>query len=170
VFGGDDERASVELDGLWERVKAEEKAGNADAGGGRVLGGVPLALPALSRALKLQDKAARVGFDWPDMVPVFGKIREEIEELEDATNLEVPSRRKIAEELGDLLFVMANLARHMRIDPEDALRHANAKFARRFEQIEARLAAQSRTPAESDLAEMDRLWDEVKREENSGGE
>lgn len=169
VFGPGDERGEVDLDGLWERVKAKEKGDGEKSGEANILDGVPLALPALSRALKLQDKAAKVGFDWPDMEPVFEKVREEIEELEDATNLENPSRRKIAEEFGDLLFVMANLARHMRIDPEDALRHANAKFVRRFGAIEKRLAAEGRSPDESTLEEMDSLWDEIKREEQSGG-
>ena len=164
VFGSDEERANFNPDGFWERIKAEEKVGKPTADES-VLDGVPLALPALVRAIKLQDKAARVGFDWPDMEPVLDKIREEIGELEDATSLENPSREKIAEEYGDLLFVVANLGRHLQIDPEDALRSGNAKFIRRFGQVEAKLKAKGKTPEQSDLAEMDALWDEVKDDE-----
>jgi len=124
-----------------------------------------LALPALVRAVKLQNKAARVGFDWPSMEPVLDKIREEIGELEDATTLENPSREKIAEEYGDLLFVVANLGRHLQVDAENTLRRANAKFIHRFGQIEDLLKAKGKTPEQSDLAEMDALWDEVKARE-----
>ena len=161
VFGSDEERAKFNPDGFWERIKAEEKSGKFSAVES-VLEGVPLALPALVRAIKLQNKAARVGFDWPDMEPVLDKIREEIGELEEATNLENPSHEKIAEEYGDLLFVVANLGRHLQIEPEDALRRANTKFIRRFGQVEALLKARGKTPEQSDLAEMDALWDEVK--------
>ena len=174
VFGSDKERAEADLDGLWERVKGQENArkqtsGASDGNARGVLEGVPIALPALVRALKLQDKAARVGFDWPSMEPVFDKIREETGELEHAVSHENPSREKIAEEFGDLLFVLANLGRHLQIDPEDALRRANAKFVRRFEAVEKLLAAKGKTPAQSDLAEMDALWDEVKRKEKTHG-
>ncbi len=171
VFGDEQERANVDLDGLWERMKAQEKAadqsGSAPPAGdeGGVLTEVPLALPALVRAVKLQDKAARVGFDWPSMKPVFEKAREEFAELEDALSNGSGNREDIAEEFGDLLFVMANLARHLKLDPEDALRQANAKFIRRFAAIEARLAQDGRTPESSDLEEMDRLWNEAKLSE-----
>ncbi len=161
VFGSDEERANFNPEGFWERAKAEEKSGKPSPGQS-VLDGVPLALPALVRAIKLQDKAARVGFDWPDMEPVLDKIREEIAELEDATTLENPSREKIAEEYGDLLFVVANLGRHLQVDPEDVLRKANAKFIRRFGGVEELLKARGKTPEQSDLKEMDALWDEVK--------
>jgi MazG family protein len=164
VFGSDEERANFDPEGFWERAKAQEKSGNS-SGDESVLSGVPLALPALVRAVKLQNKAARVGFDWPSMEPVLDKIREEIGELEDATNLENPSREKIAEEYGDLLFVVANLGRHLQVDAEDALRRANAKFIRRFGQIEDLLKAKGKTPVQSDLKEMDALWDEVKARE-----
>ncbi|MCH8240118.1 MAG: nucleoside triphosphate pyrophosphohydrolase [Proteobacteria bacterium] len=170
VFGDAAERAAVDLDGLWERLKGQEKARKQTSGVSRgVLEGVPRALPALVRAIKLQDKAARVGFDWPSMEPVFEKIREETAELEHAVSHENPNREKIAEEFGDLLFVLANLGRHLHIDPEDALRRANAKFVRRFEEIERMLAARGKTPEGSDLEEMDRLWDEVKRREETRG-
>jgi MazG family protein len=165
VFGTDEERANFDPEGFWERAKAQEKSGK-DTPDKSVLDGVPLALPALVRAIKLQNKAARVGFDWPDMEPVLDKIREEIGELEDATNLENPSREKITEEYGDLLFVVANLGRHLQIDPEDVLRKANAKFIRRFGGVEELLKARGKTPDQSDLAEMDALWDEVKAGES----
>jgi MazG family protein len=164
VFGSDEERANFDPEGFWERIKAEEKSGKSSSEKS-VLEGVPLALPALIRAIKLQNKAARVGFDWPSMEPVLDKIREEIGELEDATTLENPSREKIAEEYGDLLFVVANLGRHLQVDAEDALRRANAKFIHRFGQIEDLLKAKGKTPEQSDLAEMDALWDEVKARE-----
>jgi len=166
VFGSDEERAAVELDGLWDRIKAEEReAKGFKADTPSALDGVPLALPALSRAVKLQDKAAGVGFDWPDMQPVFDKMREEIGELEEATNLEVPSRRKISEEYGDLLFVMANLARHLDIDAETSLRQANAKFMRRFAGVEKRVRESGDPVEETSLETLDGYWNEVKAEE-----
>lgn len=139
----------------WETIKARERAG-ADQKG--VLDGVALGLPALTRAIKLQNRAARVGFDWPDATHVLDKITEEAAELTAATD---PAHR--AEEFGDLLFAMANLARHLDIDPEDALRKANTKFTRRFNRIEAALAGQGRHPRDSNLAEMDALWNAAKR-------
>ena len=165
VFGSDEERANFNAEGFWERIKSQEKSDKSSertSSDAHVLEGVPLALPALVRAIKLQNKAARVGFDWPDMEPVLEKIREEIGELEDATNLENPSREKISEEYGDLLFVVANLGRHLQVEPEDALRRANAKFIRRFGHVEQLLKEKGKTPEQSDLAEMDALWDEVK--------
>ena len=128
-----------------------------------VLDDVPLPLPALTRAVKLQHKAAKVGFDWPSLAPVLAKMREELGELEAAA--QSGDTAHTAEEFGDLLFVMANVARHMKIDPEDALRSANQKFTRRFHRIEALLAQVGKTPVQSDLAEMDTLWEQAKREE-----
>jgi nucleoside triphosphate diphosphatase len=128
-------------------------------------------MPALTRAVKLQDKAARVGFDWPSLAPVLDKLKEELSELEQAVAAAgsgAPDRSEIEEEFGDLLFVVANVARHLKIDPEGALRSANHKFIRRFGRIEALLAAQGRSPAQSTLAEMDRLWDKAKAEEREG--
>ncbi len=140
--------------------------------GGSALDGVPLPLPALMRAVKLQSKAARVGFDWPSLAPVLDKLKEELAELEEAIagaggamGSNPQGLTPIAEELGDLLFVVANVARHLDVDPEAALRSANHKFTRRFGAIERKLAAHVRTPAQSTLAEMDRLWDEAKAEE-----
>jgi MazG family protein len=161
--------------GTWERIKAEEKATRGDAARGAkdeaasLLDDVPVALPALTRAVKLQKKAARVGFDWPSLGPVLAKIEEEIGELKAAIAEEREARgapsQKITEEFGDLLFVMANVARHLGVDPEGALRDANAKFVRRFRSIEAALRAEGRTPEDSTLEEMDQLWDEAKAAE-----
>ncbi|MEM7643290.1 MAG: nucleoside triphosphate pyrophosphohydrolase [Pseudomonadota bacterium] len=140
----------------WEAMKARERTG-------RTLDSVALGLPGLTRAVKLQNRAARVGFDWPETGQVLDKLREEAAELVAAR--ETLSQDEIADEMGDLLFVMANLARHLGVDPEAALRGANGKFVRRFEAIEDALAADGRTPADSDLAEMDTLWDAAKAAE-----
>ncbi|WP_316013140.1 nucleoside triphosphate pyrophosphohydrolase [Roseobacter sp. HKCCA0434] len=162
VFGdapGRDARAQV---ADWERIKAEERAA-AGRTRTRTLDGVALGLPALTRAVKLQNRAARVGFDWPETVQVLDKLLEESRELVEARDT-LPHSEQVAE-FGDLMFVMANLARHLDIDPEAALRGANAKFQRRFEAIEDALAEDGRAPAESDLAEMDALWTAAKRAE-----
>jgi MazG family protein len=169
--------------GTWERIKAEEKAtrGSANRGdaargagdeAGSLLDDVAVALPALTRAVKLQKKAARVGFDWPSLAPVLAKIEEEIAELKSAIADEkreaaVPASKKVNEEFGDLLFVMANVARHLGVDPEGALRDANAKFVRRFRSIEAALRAEGRTPEDATLEEMDQLWEEAKAGETA---
>ena len=159
VFGDQSrDKSSDQQTSDWEAIKATERA-NADQT--RALDGVALGLPALTRAVKLQKRAARVGFDWPEIDQVLDKVREEILELTEADN---PKHQH--EEFGDLMFVMANLARHMKIDPEQSLRDANYKFYRRFNSIEDKLHAKGSAPARSNLAEMDALWDEVKREEN----
>ncbi len=157
VFGAESrDKTAAQQTADWEAVKAAER------GPARTLDGVALGLPALTRAVKLQNRAARVGFDWPSTAEVVDKIAEEARELVEARDL---SAAAAAEEFGDLLFVMANLARHLKIDPEAALRAANAKFARRFARIEDWLAETGRRPADSDLAEMDALWDRAKAEE-----
>lgn len=155
VFGDAEARAAGVAKGFWEANKAKERAATGKDKE-RLLSTVALALPALSRALKLQAKAAKVGFDWPAVDFVYDKINEEVAELREAP----PEKR--GEELGDLLFVVANLARHYGVDPEAALRGANAKFERRFAHIEDALKARGKTPVQSDLAEMDALWDEAK--------
>ena len=136
-----------------------------------MLDDVPVTMPALTRAIKLQHKAAKVGFDWPSIAPVFDKIREEIGELEAEVvgQDRAANADRIIDEYGDLLFVMANLARHLDIDPEAALRHTNQKFTRRFKGVEAALRAAGKTPEQSDLAEMDALWNKVKRAEKNAG-
>jgi len=167
VFGTAEERAAGAAPGFWDRIKAQEKGDEASTGS--LLDEVPTALPALTHAIKLQNKAAKVGFDWPSLSPVLAKLKEELAELEDAIAKSAAgsetSARAIDEELGDLLFVVANLARHLKLDPEASLRAANQKFVGRFRYIEERLAADGRTPSDSDLAEMDALWDDAKAKE-----
>ena len=146
----------------WEAIKAAERAGRAE---GRVLDGVAMGLPALTRALKLQKRAARVGFDWPSTDEVLDKIIEEARELVEAR--QTLTQDEIADEFGDLMFVMVNLGRHLGLDAEATLRGANAKFTRRFGRIEDWLAERGVTPAQSNLAEMDALWNRAKTEERT---
>ena len=161
VFGDETRDKSAEQQVKdWETVKAAERAGNAQQG---ALEGVALGLPALLRAVKLQKRAARVGFDWPDISQVVDKIVEEAGELSEARD--TLGQQEIEEEFGDLLFVMANLARHLNIEPESALRQANIKFERRFAGVEAKLADLGKRPEQSSLEEMDALWDAVKVDE-----
>jgi len=162
VFGDENRDKSAEQQTIdWEKIKAAERATEGPTG---ALDGVAVNLPALTRAVKLQKRAARVGFDWPDMDGVLDKIVEEAAELREAADLTYEDQ---VEEYGDLMFVMANLARHLKIDPEEALRAANTKFQRRFAGVEAKLAEMGKTPSQSDLAEMDSLWDQVKVDERS---
>ena len=161
VFGDESRDKSAEQQTAdWEAIKAAERAGKAQQG---ALDGVAVGLPALLRAYKLQKRAARVGFDWPEVDQVLDKIAEEARELVEAR--ESLPQHKIEEEMGDLLFVMANLARHLDVDPEAALRRANGKFTRRFASIEAALAKRGKRPEESTLEEMDALWDAAKAAE-----
>ena len=165
VFGDASHRSAAEQTVAWEAIKAEERARKAAKKTG-VLDGVPAGLPAMTRSVKLTARAARVGFDWPSTTDVLDKLREELAELE--VEIAAGDAAKAREELGDLLFVCANLARKLDVEPEDALRAANAKFARRFAFIEAALAKTGRGPDQSDLAEMDGLWNEAKRVERQG--
>lgn len=144
----------------WEEIKAAERGAKAQ---NRTLEGVALGLPALTRAVKLQKRAARVGFDWPDTSHVLDKIIEEAGELIEARDM--LTQDQVAEEFGDLMFVMANLARHLDVDPEAAVRATNEKFTRRFNAVEDVLAAQGKTPSQSNLVEMDAIWDAVKLSE-----
>jgi ATP diphosphatase len=161
VFGSESrDKSPAQQTADWERIKSAERDGRG------TLDGVALALPALVRAAKLQDRAARVGFDWPSAAGVAAKIAEEAGELARAQAAGAPG--EVAEEFGDLLFALTNLGRHLGIDPEAALRAANAKFERRFAAVEAALAARGRRPAESDLAEMDALWNRARAEERGG--
>lgn len=143
----------------WEALKAKERKGQ------RTLDGVAMALPGLTRAVKLQNRAARVGFDWPSTDQVLDKLVEETREVVEARDTLGPE--ELTEEIGDLIFVLANIARHLNVDPEAALRGANAKFTRRFARIEDLLAAAGKTPADSNLAEMDALWDQAKAEDKA---
>ena len=163
VFGNESrEKSSTQQVADWEKIKAAERATKSDTPA-KTLDGIALNLPALTRAVKLQKRAARVGFDWPDISGVTDKISEEIAELAEARATKTHVDQ--VEEYGDLMFVMANFARHLNIDPEEALRAANKKFQRRFEGVEQKLAAMGKTPAQSNLDEMDALWDAVKQDE-----
>ncbi len=160
VFGTQSrDKTAAQQTADWEAQKAAER------GAARTLDGVALSLPALTRALKLQNRAARVGFDWPSTADVLDKLTEEAAELVEARD--TLTQAEITEEMGDLLFVMANLARHLNVDPEAALRAANQKFTRRFQRIEDGLAEAGKTPSDSDLAEMDRLWNRAKAEDKA---
>ncbi|TKD17373.1 nucleoside triphosphate pyrophosphohydrolase [Rhodobacter capsulatus] len=159
VFGDESRvKSAAQQTEDWEKIKSAERAAKAETG---VLDGVALGLPALTRALKLQKRAARVGFDWPSTAEVVAKIVEEAQELVEARDTLGPE--EIAEEYGDLMFVMVNLGRHLGLEAEACLRAANGKFTRRFAFIEAELAKAGKRPADSDLAEMDALWDAAKR-------
>ena len=167
VFAGASIESADAQTAEWEAQKRSERDAKAKARGDlpSVLDDVPAALPALARAVKLQKRAARVGFDWPDVSGVLDKLAEEIEELrveQAAENTEA-----MAEELGDVLFAWTNLARHHKIDPETALRSANAKFERRFRRIEALLAAENRRPDDADLEDLEALWSQTKTEERA---
>jgi ATP diphosphatase len=162
VFGDAGSHTPQAVEGLWERIKAEEKAARGEAGPQGALAGVPVGLPALTRALKLQAKAGKVGFDWNDPHAVLRKIREEADEIEAALD---DDAAHAATEVGDLLFAAVNLARHLRADPEAVLRQTNQKFERRFAAIEQALAARGKKPQDATLAEMDALWDEAKARE-----
>jgi nucleoside triphosphate diphosphatase len=170
VFADSDGKvAASDVKGTWERIKAEEKAERAagrppeKAAHTSLLSDVKTGQPALSRAMELQRKASSVGFDWNDPRAVLHKIREEADEIEAA--LDQGDAKQLADETGDLLFALVNLARHVGADPEMALRGTNAKFERRFAFIERALATQGRSLEGASLAEMDALWNEAKREE-----
>ena len=161
VFAEEAARGTAEAQkARWEDIKAAERKARAQGG---VLDDVPVGLPALTRAAKLTKRAGRVGFDWPSTDEVFDKLAEEVEELR--AEIAAGDMAKARVEMGDLLFVVANLARKLEVEPEDALRAANAKFVRRFGFIEAELQKDGRTPEQSNLAEMDRLWDAAKAAE-----
>jgi nucleoside triphosphate diphosphatase len=165
VFGNERANNAQAVKGLWEDIKAEEKRAKAATGKPETdsaLAGVPLALPALTRAFKLQAKAGKVGFDWNDPRAVLRKIREEADEIEAALD---GDGSDAAAEVGDLLFAAVNLARHLRADPEALLRRTNQKFERRFAAIEQALAGRGKKPQDATLVEMDALWEEAKARE-----
>jgi nucleoside triphosphate diphosphatase len=160
VFAAADPRSAAAQTVAWEEHKAAERA--AKDGDGGALAGVPLALPALARAEKLGRRAAGTGFDWPDARCVAEKIDEEIGELRAETEASAPNRERIADEIGDLLFAVAQFARHVKVDAEAALRAANARFERRFRHVEQGLAAAGRAPGTASLDEMEALWQDAK--------
>jgi ATP diphosphatase len=174
VFGDAQARNAGDVKGQWDRIKAEEKAERA-ARRGRVeeedkgaLAGIPVAMSGLARAQKLQEKASKVGFDWNDPLAVLAKIKEEADEVAEA--IAAGERIHAQEEVGDLLFAVVNLARHMGGDAEQSLRGTNQKFERRFAWIEHALAQQGKTPKSSSLKEMDALWDAAKVAERKAAE
>jgi nucleoside triphosphate diphosphatase len=174
VFGDQEARDPGRVKGLWEEIKAREKEAKAaqKATQGKpapdgALAGVPVALPALTRALKLQSEASRVGFDWNDPRAVLRKIRDEADEIEAALDDNDPGA---AAEVGDLLFAAVNLARHLDADPEALLRQTNQKFERRFSAIEEALTMLGKAPQDATLAEMDALWDQAKAREAASGQ
>jgi len=158
VFGTDEERAAGAVDGAWERIKAEERASKDDDS---ALAGVAVALPALKRAEKLGKRAGTVGFDWPDRQGVRAKIREELDELEAAVGSR--SVASIEEEFGDLLFAVVNLARHLDVDPENALTSANYKFERRFRDMESAVREDGRALNDHSLESLDKEWRAAKK-------
>lgn len=171
VFGATRDLSAKEVELAWDRIKAGETAKRARRLGtpssASILDGVPVALPSLTRADKLTRKAAAIGFTWPDAASVLDKVTEELDELREA--IAGRDRAAIADELGDVLFTIANAGRVLGVDPEAALAGTNRKFERRFRHVESRLAAVGRSPAESDLAEMDGLWNEAKAAERAAG-
>lgn len=177
VFGTAQERAAGAAPGFWERIKAEERTEKAiertrlgieDGPRQSLLQEVPSNLPPLTQAVKLQKKAAQVGFDWPCLKPVMAKMREELGELDQA--ISEGNEVAVRDEFGDLLFVMANVARHLKVEPEAALSQTNQKFRRRFARVEQLLREAGRTADEATLEEMDALWDQAKAEERSVAE
>jgi tetrapyrrole methylase family protein/MazG family protein/ATP diphosphatase len=149
----------------WEELKAAERGAKGKGRAPSLLDDIPMGLPALTRAVKLSKRAAKVGFVWPDISHVVDKLDEELGELK--AEIAAGDFEKARQEMGDVLFVVANLARTLEVDPEDSLRFTNAKFVRRFQYVEARLAERGKTPDQSDLAEMDALWDEAKAVERT---
>ena len=167
VFGNADIATAEAQTLAWEETKARERAAKTKNSEARAsaLDGVAETLPALTRAVKLQKRAARVGFDWPSIAPVFEKIEEEMGELRAEID-NGGSKARIAEEYGDLLFVLANLGRHLELEPEAVLRASNRKFIRRFQTVEQRIANTGKNIAECSLEEMDAVWNEIRKEDN----
>lgn len=170
VFGGVEADAPEAVATNWEAIKAAERAAKAGDGPHSALDGVARGLPALLRAVKLQKRAARVGFDWDELAPVAEKIEEELAELQRELAAPAPDALRLQDELGDLLFAVVNLARHVKIDPEAALRHTNAKFERRFRALEAEITASSGDLASAGLAAMEAAWQRAKAAEQTSRE
>lgn len=176
VFGDEDSKTAGAVAGRWDQIKEQEKTEKlqAAAADGQVapapaslLDDVPVVMPGLTQAVKLQKKAAKVGFDWPDTSLVIDKLNEEMLELSQEVTKEPRDTSKIEDELGDILFVYANLARHLGVDPEAAIRRTNQKFRRRFRRIEELLSSDDKSFDEMDLTGLDHLWDQAKKEERS---
>ena len=168
VFGTEEERAAGPQSGMWDRIKQQEKADKGESPQS-VLDGVPVGMPAMTRSVKLQKKAAKAGFDWPSVEPVLNKLREEMDELQEELMPEKQEQEdnatRLEEEYGDILFCVANLGRKLKIDPETAMRKANSKFIRRFTRIEDMMKADGISIEETDLETLDNFWERVKAEE-----
>jgi ATP diphosphatase len=169
VFGSEEAGTPDEVIKNWEAIKAQEKAAKLNSRTPEqrsLLEGIPSKLPALHEAHQISSRAARVGFDWPDIEGVFGKLQEEIRELKEviAENANDPKRDRLEDEIGDLLFVLVNIARYLKIDSESALKRANRKFKARFQYMEHELSRQGKTLEESNLDEMETLWKRAKAE------
>lgn len=165
VFGDAKNASADEVKAIWESIKETERAEKGQVEDQSALGGVTLGLPALVRADKLQGRAARVGFDWPDVTPVWDKLSEEIAETREA--VAEKNNDAIEDEMGDLLFTVVNLSRHLKVDPEQALRRANAKFDSRFRRVEALAGNRNAELQSLSLEELDALWDEAKRHDQT---
>ncbi len=173
VFGDLDAQDPAEVKAHWNTIKSEEKAERAarrakngfTKEAASILEGIPMALPALSRAVRLQKRAGSVGFDWDDLRAVLEKIREEVAEFEKEMTRPDRDDERLEDEFGDILFAVANLGRHLDIDPEVALRRANSKFVERFRHIESELSSRGRDPKDASLEEMEALWTEAKERE-----
>ncbi|MCL1123980.1 nucleoside triphosphate pyrophosphohydrolase [Shewanella surugensis] len=162
VFGDKEIQSSAEIKQSWESLKAKERAQRQLHS---AVDDIPLTLPALTRSVKIQKRVAQVGFDWDTLAPVVAKVHEEIEEVLDEVNQSIIEQEKVADEMGDLLFAVVNMARHLKVDPEQALRQANRKFERRFRGVEAKVVASGSLMTEQTLSELDAYWDAVKQEE-----
>lgn len=157
-FGEPNSFTEQDIAGQWQKIKALEKGSSDES----LLADVPVSMPALMQAVKIQKKASKVGFDWPDVAPVFDKIREELDELEEA--MKEQDDLHIEEEMGDVLFAVSNLARHLDVAPDVALNKTNIKFRRRFGRIEALVSAQNKNLTDCSLEELDRYWEQAKHE------
>jgi len=162
IFGDEIAKTGDDVRKIWAEVKAQEKQGKRSEG---LLDGVPRALPALVEAQQISSRAANTGFDWSSAEQVLDKLREELAEFDSARESGSPD--KMEDELGDLLFVLVNLARFVKVDPEQALRRTNTKFRRRFRHVEEKLAERGSSPADSNIAEMESLWQEAKSREKT---
>jgi tetrapyrrole methylase family protein / MazG family protein len=170
VFGDETAASSGDVLRNWEALKqAERKASGKAAPAESMLDSVPASLPAVMEAFQVSTKVARVGFEWPDPAGAIAKLEEETRELRDEAEAGSPDPRRVAEEVGDLLFTAVNVARLLGVDPESALKQANRKFRRRFGHVEARLRESNRGPADSTLDEMEALWQEAKAAERRTG-
>ena len=163
VFGASEAKSVEQVLTQWDAIKAHEKASRGEVSSPSALDRVPLSMPPLERSVQLQKNAAKVGFDWPGPEPVWDKIDEEVRELREA--LGSGDSRRIEEEVGDLIFSVVNLSRHLHVSPETALHSTNARFERRFREVEKRCAARGVAPAEAGLELLDKLWNEVKAQE-----